>query len=121
MTIVHDLKGLKRALAKVKARHLKNVERGFIKAGLFLQRKSQKVVPVDTGNLRNSAFTRLQGHNQGKNSKVFVGYTAAYAIFVHEDLEASHKPGKTAKFLEGPAREHRQDMIDIILKEARKK
>lgn len=29
-------------------------------AGLFLQRKSQEVCPVDTGALRNSAFTVLE-------------------------------------------------------------
>ena len=29
-------------------------------AGLFLMRKSQQVVPVDTGNLKASAFTRLE-------------------------------------------------------------
>lgn len=28
--------------------------------GLFLQRESQREVPVDTGNLRGSAFTRLE-------------------------------------------------------------
>jgi hypothetical protein len=33
-----------------------------------------------------------------------VGYTQEYAIDVHENLEAAHKPGKQAKFLEGPAR-----------------
>lgn len=33
-----------------------------------------------------------------------VGYTAAYAVRVHEDLEASHKTGQ-AKFLEQPFRE----------------
>ena len=39
-----------------------------------------------------------------KNS-VIVGYTASYALRVHEDLKAGHKKGKTAKFLEKPARE----------------
>lgn len=32
----------------------------LLRGGLFLQRESQKVVPVDTGNLRASAFTRLE-------------------------------------------------------------
>lgn len=32
----------------------------LLQAGLFLQRESQKVVPVDTGHLRASAFTRLE-------------------------------------------------------------
>ena len=33
--------------------------RGILKAGLFLQAKSQKMVPVDTGALKASAYTRL--------------------------------------------------------------
>lgn len=43
--------GLKRGLTMAQA---------LLRAGLFLQRESQKVVPVDTGNLRASAFTRLE-------------------------------------------------------------
>lgn len=38
------------------------------------------------------------------NISVVVGYTAAYAIYVHENLEAYHKVGQ-AKYLEQPARE----------------
>jgi len=33
---------------------------GLLRAGLLLQRESQKEVPVDTGALKNSAFTRLE-------------------------------------------------------------
>ena len=34
--------------------------KSLLVGGLFLQRESQKLVPVDTGNLKNSAFTRLE-------------------------------------------------------------
>lgn len=33
---------------------------GLLIAGLRLQRESQKLVPVDTGALKNSAFTRVE-------------------------------------------------------------
>jgi hypothetical protein len=33
--------------------------KALLKAGLFLQRESQKRVPIDTGALRASAFTKL--------------------------------------------------------------
>lgn len=36
---------------------------------------------------------------------VTVGFTQTYGIYVHENLESSHKQGKQAKFLEQPARE----------------
>lgn len=46
--------------------------------------------------------------------KVLVGYTAAYAIFVHENLEANHPNGGQAKYLEQPAREYRAWMAEMI-------
>jgi hypothetical protein len=45
----------------------------------------------------------------GDNGSVIVGYTQQYAIYVHENLQAAHKEGKTAKFLETPARELTND------------
>lgn len=56
------------------------------------------------------ALKRLEQKYQGRKAKagigesVIVGFTAAYALFVHEDMEADHKVGQ-AKFLEQPARE----------------
>lgn len=105
-------------LKKAKVGMGKKVERALLKAGLFLQRESQKIVPVDTGNLKNSAVTQKEGKRF--NTEVFVGYTANYAIFVHEDLTARHKKGKTAKFLEGPARKNKAKIQEIIAKELSK-
>ncbi len=45
---------------------------------------------------------------------VMVGYVANYALFVHENLESKHKPGKIAKFLEKPARENRKRYARIM-------
>lgn len=39
------------------------------------------------------------------NPSVVVGYTQSYALPVHENLEARHRDGKQAKYLETPARE----------------
>ena len=95
------------------------VERGLKRAGLFLQRESQRVVPVDTSNLKGGAFTRNVG-GSGFDADVVVGYVADYAVYVHENLQASHKPGKQAKYLEQPAREKKGELIKIIREEARK-
>lgn len=37
----------------------KNLIQSLLLGGLYLQRESQKIVPVDTGNLKASAFTRV--------------------------------------------------------------
>lgn len=77
------------------------VELGLKAVGLYFQRESQKLVPVDTGALRNSAFTRAEG--SGFDTEISVGYTVNYAIYVHENLTAFHHVGQ-AKFLEEPIR-----------------
>lgn len=110
------IQGIIRAIHACKGRVAKGVEKGIKKAALLLQRESQKVVPVDTGNLKNSAFTRITG--TGFQTKATVGYTAEYAIFVHERTELRHKPGKIAKFLEKPARDNLKRMTQIIEEEA---
>ena len=114
------------------------LENGLLKAGETLQRDSQERVPVNTGHLKASAFTRLDG--AGLNSNVLVGYTADYALFVHEAVGMKLKgqprargtrPGGKGwrgrywdpqgraqpKFLEGPAYELRGTMFGIIQRE----
>jgi len=122
MAKVIAITGMSEVLANLK-RHQSTtacgVERGLKRAGLFLQRESQKIVPVDTSNLKNGAFTRKTG-GSGFNADVVVGYVADYAVFVHEDLQAKHKLGKQAKYLEQPARENRNEMIRIVKREAQR-
>lgn len=80
--------------------------------GLFLQRESMKLVPVDTGDLRRSATTKTD--DKAKKPTVTVGYGTTYGLFVHEDLFANHKPGKQAKFLEMPFREKRDGILRSV-------
>lgn len=50
---------LKRIIAKAKAAGMPLIQ-SLLLAGLRLQRESQLLVPVDTGALKNSAFTRKE-------------------------------------------------------------
>lgn len=97
--IVSKIKGFDAILKKKKKQDqiiILNYGRGVKKAGLFLQRQSMKEVPVDKGPLRASAFTRATG--SGKQIQVQVGYTAGYAIYVHENLDAAHGAAFNAKY-----------------------
>ena len=124
------------------------VARGLKKGGLFLQAKSQEIVPVQMSTLKNSAFTRNVGGG-GFDADIVVGYTADYSVFVHEDLTKAHgrdfniehteeiaaavktkrgtaKGGmflrgenQQAKFLERPARENRRQILNIVAAEGR--
>jgi len=89
-------------------------EKALYIVGLFLQRHAQLLVPVDTGNLRNSAFTRKEG--KGWKTTVRVGFTARYAVYVHEDLMAYHRVGQ-AKYLEDPLINRRDEMRQLYKKE----
>jgi len=51
---------------------------------------------------------------QGNVPSVMVGYTANYAIYVHE-RQAKHAPGKQWKFLEQPARQLGPTLVQIIV------
>lgn len=96
-------------------RTAKKAEIGLYKAALFILRKSQKIVPVDTGALKNSGRVKLKG--RGFTANAVIEYLVAYAIYVHENLEARHKQGKFAKFVETPLRAHRADIREIIKRE----
>jgi hypothetical protein len=66
--------------------------------------QSLRLCPIDTGNLRST------GHVQppeitGRMVTVLLGYNTPYAIFVHENLNARHKPPTQAKYLEMPVLE----------------
>ena len=155
---------LNEAVRKIRFR----TKQGMIKAGLYIQRQSQKLTPIDTGNLKASAFTvwggggRASAHFSGKDAaamsmdhatavaeeraampgglmgdlspSVSVGYSAAYAVYVHEDLEASHvktvkdkgKKGATmqmavgeAKFLEKAVVNNLPEIIALITGEVK--
>lgn len=108
---------IKEALMAADLRQAFFIRRGMLKAGLMLQRASQQIVPIDTGNLKRSAGTKVIG--QGWASEVIVYYTAAYAVYVHEMTWLRHKEGKQAKFLERPAREMRQELLAVIAAESR--
>lgn len=80
--VLKNMEDFKKALAP-------RVELGLKTAGLYLQGRSQNLVPVDYGVLKASAFTRATG--KGMATVVNVGYTAFYAMYVHENVEMKWK------------------------------
>jgi len=108
--------GVQQMISKQKAVALalgKTNEINLKRAGLFVLRESKKIVPVDTGTLKGSGFARNVG-GPGWLADVIVGYTAKYAIYVHENPHAKHKEGKTYKFLEKVIRDQRKQILKIV-------
>lgn len=122
-------------LRRVSPNMAAGVALGLREAGLLLQRESQRLVPVEFGNLRASSFIRARG--TGFQTEVFVGYTALYAFMVHEKVGMKlrgqlRKPSPPhigrywdpqrqaqAKFLEAPARRLEPQLVRIIANRAR--
>jgi hypothetical protein len=121
-------------LEKTKNKLAIRAAQGLKLAGLYLQGQSQKVTPVEHGPLKASAFTRATG--SGFRTEVEVGYTAFYAIYVHEAVDMKLKglprTGEghigfywdpqnraQAKFLEEPFRRLKPKLISIVKKRAR--
>lgn len=105
---------------------------GLLEAALKIMNRSMKLVPVLFGNLRASAYVRtaqdltrpdpanlVDKDNEAIPSDelgeigVELGYSANYALYVHENLEAHHDDGE-AKFLESVIIENQQEIIEII-------
>lgn len=74
-------------------------------------------VPQDTGALRDSG--RVEHYAPGISGVAYGSSDVPYAIYVHEDLEASHDAPTRAKFLEGTYLEHKADYVSHITNAAK--
>lgn len=75
-------------LNKEAQRRSQAVQTGLKRCGALLLRESMMIVPVDTGFLRRSGKVVATG--VGNTTVVQVGYSAAYSVFVHENLDVAH-------------------------------
>lgn len=133
--IVARVSGVRRvvqALRRADERFERGVSRGLRKAGLLIQREAQLMTPVDTGALKASAFTRATG--QGWETKVIVGFTVKYAMFVHERVGMKWRgrprrppskgrywdpiPRARARFLAAAAEQNAEKASQIVRTEA---
>lgn len=119
------LKNLNREIGAIKDR----TAGGMFAGGLIIQGESMRRVPVEYGNMRASAYTQKV---TADGLQIEVGYQAAYAPFVHENLEMVLAgqprpsglgeywgPRGEAKFLENAARDKSDDVVEAVAKRAR--
>lgn len=79
-----------------------------------LKGKSQRLAPVDLGDLRGSVFAEVEGLDGT------VGFTEPYALSQHENLGFKHPKGGEAKYLETPYKENKDKYVDAIGKTVKK-
>lgn len=121
------LKNLNQELGYIKS----GTRAGLLQAGLLVQRRSQPRAPSEHGGagLVGSAYTRFSPEDP---NVVEIGYAAAYALYVHENLEQKLKgqprpsglgvywgPEGEPKFLERPLNESRADILRLVQAAAR--
>lgn len=112
------ISNLNKEIQKIGNRTIK----GLIKAVALIRRdmdKTPPLIPVNTGNLRSSWFTSTLLNS--KNKKVVIaGFSANYAISVHEAVGASFKrPDSGAKFYEVSIKRNKKKVLEIIRDEAK--
>ena len=81
-TEIQGLDELNRALAKMVPEVTREAEAGIFAGGFIIQAEAQKNAPREYGDLARSAYNRKR---QGGTE---VGFDAAYAIYVHENMES---------------------------------
>lgn len=100
---------IKKNMLKV-INHIENVTPEAIRFGLQpIFDESQRLVPVDTGDLKRSGFIEVRTTVSG-NTSAAIGYgrygRPNYAGFVHERMDLRHAPPTQAKFLEAAVNKH---------------
>lgn len=93
-------------LSRVKTNGVSAAHALGMKVMLNVFTESQHQCPVDSGTLKGSGH--LESEVDAGLSEIVIGYggaAAGYALWVHENLSAHHRPPTKAKFLEDPMNE----------------
>lgn len=143
------LGNLNKELKGIKKRSLKGLIRAQIIVRRAMD-KERPMIPIDWGNLRaswfvvtneggvaeghsasfrnsstmvgdhKSAIERNKAYIAGNNPSIIMGFSAHYAIAVHENIGATFKKeGAGAKFFEVALQRHSKEMLEVITKEAK--
>jgi hypothetical protein len=105
-------KNIQAALARLGARAPKAFGNALWREGNRIMTQAKAITPVDTAALVNSGMVNLP-EISGDTVSVTMGFGGAakdYAIYVHEDPKARHKPPTRYKFLEEPLTNAKQGM-----------
>lgn len=84
--------------------------KGVRKLANIILGESQKLVPVETGTLKNSGTVSLDK----KNKIATISYNTPYARKQHEDNTLKHPRGGQAKYLERPFNEKSDELETYV-------
>ncbi|MGW3442172.1 hypothetical protein [Streptomyces sp. NPDC001076] len=90
--------------------------RGLYLGAEYVLQQSQQVVPLDESPLMQSGTASVDEPSLTS----MVSYDTPYAVVQHERLDYRHAPGRTAKYLEGPLNQSRDQVLRIIAAQVRR-
>lgn len=114
---VTGLTQIQRSLDRESDKWKRAVGTAIYQKGLAIMADSVLEVPVDTGRLRQTAY--VAPPRSFDSPEVEAGYGTDYAVFVHEDEDATHTVGKS-QYLRDPLNRHQGGYTRWIQKRARK-
>lgn len=88
-----------RGIERGRKNDAKNIAEGLFVCATVLYNKSQELVPVEYGPLKESG--RVWQWGTGLGAKAAVIYETEYAVPVHEILDNEHTPPTQARYLSG--------------------
>jgi len=97
---------------------VKEFEQAMFATANEVLNQSKKIVPVDLGALKDSGkVEKPKRSTTGVSVEITYGGTSApYALYVHEDPSAQHKPGKSYHFLKIPVDAARTTFVNDLKK-----
>jgi hypothetical protein len=120
----NEIKGLSKVVSNLN-KEIRNIQgrsmAGLIDAAIIIRRdmdKTPPLIPIDTGNLRAS-WTTSPIKRLGLIGLV-IGFTANYAVFVHELLASKNKkvnwnrPNSGPKFFQKAIERNAKNIINVI-------
>ena len=116
MAVIWGMDRLLANLQRIEREINVEVKKAVEESCLDLQGKAQERAPLDTGDLRGSANTKIT--TTARRIKGEVGFNEPYALEQHENLQYSHPQGGEAKYLENPFKEnentYKQNIEDAV-------
>jgi len=112
------MRNLNAEIAKIQGRSMV----GLIKGSIIIRRDMEQtppLIPVDKGNLRASWFT--SPFYVAKGPALVMGFSANYAVFVHENMMAKNwgRPGAGPKFFEASIKRNQGAVLKVIQENAK--
>ncbi len=93
---------------------------GLIEGAIIIRRdmdRTPPLIPILTGNLRDSWFTET--FYKGKSFGLTMGFTANYAVYVHESVGRSfQRPGSGPKFFQASLFRNQHEVLKAVQRNA---